>query len=329
MVSATHDRVERASDSTSVASLVARSRANVEESRWLRARARLIVARSRRLCAPPIIGASDASEHEAVGDSSGANGARQPEVAGSETRRSVLVIAHDSVMRAFIADAIRPHHDIVEASDAPSALGLVASGIRVDVAVAGWCMFGEAEALGICASAAREIYDACPWLPMVLIADTPPAALKADLLLTGVRMFVPKDFTPGQLMAAVDGVGRRPDAAVPTSARVAAIKQTFTVLERTITDTPTLTALATMAAMSRSHFSRTFHAVAGISLRDYVRDLRLKRARALMQASRLTLSAIATQAGFYDLPHFNKVFRRRFGMSPTQYRRASPAPSTT
>jgi transcriptional regulator GlxA family with amidase domain len=119
---------------------------------------------------------------------------------------------------------------------------------------------------------------------------------------------------------------------MPTSSHMAAIKQTFAVLEQMLTDVPPLAELAAMVAMSRSHFSRTFHAVAGISLRDYVRDLRLKHAQQLMRSSRLSLSAIATEAGFYDLPHFNKAFRHRFGMSPTQFRVALlslPSPSTT
>jgi transcriptional regulator GlxA family with amidase domain len=59
-----------------------------------------------------------------------------------------------------------------------------------------------------------------------------------------------------------------------------------------------------------------------------VRDLRLKRAQELMRASRLSLSTIATEAGFYDLPHFNKAFRHRFGMSPTQFRLAALSTSS-
>ncbi len=235
----------------------------------------------------------------------------------------MLVLAHDPAMRAFIVDAIGGAHDIAEAPDVPTVLKIVESGARADVVVAGCFMFGEAWAHDRCAGLARTLYDNCPWIPVVMVADAPPTTLTAELLLTGVRTFVPRDFTPDDLAATVANVGRRPDAAVPTVARVTAIKRTFGVLERAITNVPALAALAAMANMSRSHFSRTFHAVAGIPLRDYVRDLRLKRAHELMRASRLSLTSIATASGFYDLPHFNKAFRQRFGMSPTQFRLAS------
>lgn len=64
--------------------------------------------------------------------------------------------------------------------------------------------------------------------------------------------------------------------------------------------------------MSRSHFSHTFHTVLGMSLRDYVRDLRLERAHLLLLASRISLTAIASESGFYDLPHLDKAFRHRY-----------------
>jgi AraC-like DNA-binding protein len=77
--------------------------------------------------------------------------------------------------------------------------------------------------------------------------------------------------------------------------------------------------LARMAAMSRSHFSRVFRGVAGVSLRDYVRELRLARARELISSSPLSLTAIAHEIGYYDLPHFDKAFRKRFGRAPSAY----------
>jgi len=226
-------------------------------------------------------------------------------------------------MRAFVADAISAHHDVAEAADVDEALKAVASGVRIDLIVAGCFMGGEPAGIGPCATVARALYGACPWIPLAVIADAPPPILKADVLLTGVRAFMPSDVAPAELMSTIARVARRPEAPVPTSSRVAAIKQSFAVLEQAITAVPPLTVLAAAVAMSRSHFSRTFHAVAGISLRDYVRELRLKRAQELMRASRLSLSAVATEAGFYDLPHFNKAFRHRFGMSPTQFRLAS------
>lgn len=87
-----------------------------------------------------------------------------------------------------------------------------------------------------------------------------------------------------------------------------------------LVETPAFRELAAMAGMSRSHFSRTFHAIVGKSLRQYILQQRIDRARELLQHSDLSVTAIAAECGFYDLPHLNKAFRRRFGVSPHRFR---------
>jgi transcriptional regulator GlxA family with amidase domain len=47
---------------------------------------------------------------------------------------------------------------------------------------------------------------------------------------------------------------------------------------------------------------------------------RLARAHELLSTS-LSLTVIALECGFYDLPHLDKAFRSRLGMSPQEFRR--------
>ena len=51
------------------------------------------------------------------------------------------------------------------------------------------------------------------------------------------------------------------------------------------------------------------------------REIQLKRAHELLMGSTLSLTTIAVDAGFYDLPHFDKAFRQRLGMAPQKFRR--------
>jgi transcriptional regulator GlxA family with amidase domain len=81
-----------------------------------------------------------------------------------------------------------------------------------------------------------------------------------------------------------------------------------------------LNELAELAGLSRFYFSRTFRAVVGRSLRDYLRDLKLRRAIELLRISGRPLTDLAVEAGFYDLPHLDKVFRQRLGTSPYRFR---------
>jgi len=170
---------------------------------------------------------------------------------------------------------------------------------------------------------AREIFAQLPWLPVVMISwpsETP--RLAADSLLTGVREILKKPFTVAELAGVVRRLTRRPGRRPPASpAIIDRIKRVLSSLGGHRESPATLEELAAGAAMSRSHFSHTFHAVAGMALRDYVGDLRLQQAHRLILGSQLSLTDVAIDSGFYDLPHLDKAFRQRIGVSPQEYRR--------
>jgi len=53
-----------------------------------------------------------------------------------------------------------------------------------------------------------------------------------------------------------------------------------------------------------------------------VRNLRLERAQQMLARSpEISLTEVALEAGFYDLPHFDKAFRERYGVSPSEFLR--------
>jgi AraC-like DNA-binding protein len=237
------------------------------------------------------------------------------------------VLANDAVMRTSIVDEIAVSYELTEVSEVQAALNGLAARLYPDVIVSGCFTFHQVEMVRACVALARTLYEVCPWIPVVLIAEPPPLGLRADLLLTGVRAFAPNDFQPGELVAVLSKVEWPADTAIPSERDVLAVKEICAVLERLLTDIPALAALGAMVGMSRSHLSRKFHAVAGISLRDYVRQLRVKRAYELMRTPTRSLSEIATEVGFYDLPHFNKAFRHCLSVSPTTFRRAVLTPS--
>ena len=62
----------------------------------------------------------------------------------------------------------------------------------------------------------------------------------------------------------------------------------------------------------------------GRTYSQFVLDVRLERAREELRDPRVatrTVSAIAGYVGFGDLSYFNRTFRRRYGMTPTEARR--------
>jgi transcriptional regulator GlxA family with amidase domain len=107
---------------------------------------------------------------------------------------------------------------------------------------------------------------------------------------------------------------------IPSARSVAQIERVLAILDSYADQHHALNELAELAGLSRFYFSRTFRAVVGRSLRDYLRDLKLRRAIELLRISGRSLTDIAVEAGFYDLPHLDKVFRQRLGTSPYRFR---------
>ncbi|GET32497.1 hybrid sensor histidine kinase/response regulator [Prolixibacter bellariivorans] len=72
--------------------------------------------------------------------------------------------------------------------------------------------------------------------------------------------------------------------------------------------------------VSRMQLYRKLHALTDMTVKEFIRNIRLKRASQLLQQNGMTVSEIAYAVGFKDLSHFRKCFRQQYGMNATEYR---------
>lgn len=84
-------------------------------------------------------------------------------------------------------------------------------------------------------------------------------------------------------------------------------------------------ALARQSGMSLSHFRRRFRETIGYSPHQYLTQIRINRAKALLRQTDSTLEVIAEQLGYVDPAHLSKAFRQAVGMSPRTYRNSHKA----
>lgn len=75
---------------------------------------------------------------------------------------------------------------------------------------------------------------------------------------------------------------------------------------------------------STFYFCKIFKKFTGLNFTDYVSRVRIEKAKSLLLNPNLRVSEIAYEVGFQSLTHFNRVFKRIVGTSPTHYREQLP-----
>ena len=100
-----------------------------------------------------------------------------------------------------------------------------------------------------------------------------------------------------------------------------AITRTIEYITRNLGSKLDVDILARVSGLSRAHFSRSFSAMTGLPPAEYVHQQRMRRAARLLVAQReMSVKEVALRCGIGEDNYFSKVFRKTFGVSPTEFR---------
>ena len=83
---------------------------------------------------------------------------------------------------------------------------------------------------------------------------------------------------------------------------------------------PSVEDAARLAGYSKAHFMRVFKKDMGMTYGQYVTECRLTAASYYLEKTSDPVGAIAQSCGFDNFSYFNRRFRRRYGMTPTEFR---------
>ncbi len=103
------------------------------------------------------------------------------------------------------------------------------------------------------------------------------------------------------------------------------LKDARDFIHENFADSFALEDVAKIAGVHQAHLSRVFRQKFGCTVGDYVRRLRVESACRQIVHTDVSLSVIASNAGFSDQSHFNKVFKSLLNLTPYEYRKMSRA----
>ncbi|WP_207515314.1 helix-turn-helix domain-containing protein [Longitalea luteola] len=94
----------------------------------------------------------------------------------------------------------------------------------------------------------------------------------------------------------------------------------YAVVEEHLMSAMSLDELAALSQRSLSSFRRDFLSVYNMPPSQWIREQRLKKAKELLRTTGLSIADICYSLGFENSAHFSRLFKSKFGISPSDYR---------
>jgi len=157
-------------------------------------------------------------------------------------------------------------------------------------------------------------------LPSVPALEMMEKSREISLLTTWQDIQLWLDNTLGQLAERIRTLGAGPSLAV---------KKALSYIESHFQESLKLAEVAEHVCLSPNYLTQQIKLQTGKSFLEHLCGWRLEEARRLLGGSMLPVGQIAYQVGYEDPRYFSEVFQRRYGQTPSQYRKALPMEKST
>ncbi|MCK6691673.1 MAG: response regulator [Thermoanaerobaculia bacterium] len=269
--------------------------------------------------------AMPAAETIAFSAAAPASGVFKP---GADREKPVVLIVEDNAdLRRFLEETLQPHFQVLLATDGLEALQRLerdhADLVVSDVMMPRMDGFALLEAVRRQPAVFQQI-------PFILLTAR---ALDDDRLQgfqLGVDDYIAKPFEPALLIARISNLlqlrqkrhqsNLAQEMAIPDNADLAWLKKAEkAVIERIDDPDLAINTLAKTMAQSPRNLDRTLKRLSGFTPVEFIREIRLQRARQLLEQKRFSSVAEVRQAvGIENPAYFSRIFTQRFGIGPRE-----------
>lgn len=246
-------------------------------------------------------------------------------------RKYLLVVDDNEDIRTFIRTHFKANYQILEAGDGKAGYETAVKHIP-DVIIADMLM-PVMNGLEMCRKLKKD--ERTSHIPVIMLTAVNSKETELESLLTGIDDYITKPFDINILNAKVDNLLNirnalrekvkselllQPKEVEIDSPNDRFLKKAVEVVEKYMDDPDLdIEKFAEEMGVSRMQLYRKFEALANMTVKEFIRSIRLKRAAQMLVQEKLTVSEIAWAVGFKDLSYFRKCFKEEFGMTPTEY----------
>jgi signal transduction histidine kinase/DNA-binding response OmpR family regulator/streptogramin lyase len=252
-----------------------------------------------------------------------------PELPGQKP--VVLVVEDNDTMRNLIRAALVKDYDILSAGDGEEALSIVRDS-RVDLVVSD-IMMPRMDGCELCNAIKEDI--SLSHIPVLLLTAAVGVETHIRSLKSGADAYIEKPFKMDVLKANISNLFRNRDirneqfSSSPLShysfSSVSKIEEDFmnslhSYIQDHISETElTIDKLADAMAVSRATLTRKVKANTGLTVNEYVRISRLKKAVELLAENNYRINEVAYLVGYSSPSYFTLSFQKQFGKLPSEF----------
>ena len=255
------------------------------------------------------------------------------EKSGKRPRKSttVLVIDDDTELRLYLEDHLGDRYNVYTASNGAEGLEKV-DRVNPQVVITDLMMEG-ADGFAVCRTLRNSLSSS--HIPIIVLSGDAHNKVKA--LESGANVFIEKPFDMDFLISQIDGLLRmqaemrdyyskkfvaEPSKLVISSMDEALLSRAMEHIERNMDNNEyDVDEFVFDMATGRTILYRKIKDITGMSIKEFILDIRLKRAAQLLKESDLTVAEISDRTGFANPKYFSVCFKRHFDISPTDFKK--------
>ena len=246
----------------------------------------------------------------------------------------IVVIEDDPDLRGYLERRLSEYYNVYTADDGREGIAKVEK-IYPQMVITD-LMMPEADGFDVCRSLRSNIKTS--HIPVIMLSGQgKDADNKIKALECGASVFIDKPFDMDYLLGQVANLIKtqnelkqrysRKYIAEPSKITISSVdeellKKAMSYIERNIDNNDyDVESFVSDMAIGRTLLYQKLNDITGMSIKEFIMDIRLKRAAQLLRESDLTISEISIMTGFANPKYFSICFKRHFELTPSEFKK--------
>ncbi len=243
----------------------------------------------------------------------------------------LLVVDDNLEIKRFIVNTLKPYYQIIDANNGEEALKLAIE--KIPDAIISDVMMPVMDGFELCFNLKTDVRTS--HIPVVLLTARSSELHELEGLKKGADVYLTKPFSTAKLKLVVDNLialhenmrkkfsqqfSLEPSNVQVESSDEGFLNKVMQLLEENISNSDfNVNLFASEIGMSTPVFYKKIDALTGLTVNNFMKSVRLKRALQLLQDKAGNISEVAYMVGFNDAKYFSKEFKKQYGKSPSEY----------